>query len=170
MNVTSASKKRRRFALLSCAAIFLFCAALYQAQRFTALSDCVQARFQEPALTIEALRKGLENARKYKGDVTDATIWDERKDQRVSGAQSRSAALRVLLVYRRRGARLQRPFSFGRVSGAGRRYWLRRGSKGGGRALRRRKRGGKHADLSGKDVRRARRVCRHGRRRGGAGG
>ena len=99
--MTSTSNKKRYliFLVLSCAATFLFCAALGQYEQFSLQAESVHVRVKEPVLTIESIKVNLHNSLKYGGEVTDAAIWNETENQTVTGILNRTSALRVLTVY-----------------------------------------------------------------------
>lgn len=99
MRNTTTNRRRWLFILLSTVATVCFCMAIYQYQHFAALSDCVNVRYLQPSLTIEAVQQALQNEHEHKGDVVDATLWSESKAQAVTGEQERIELLRVLFVY-----------------------------------------------------------------------
>lgn len=99
--MTSTSNKKRYliFLVLSCAATFLFRAALGQYGQFSLQVESVHVRVKEAILTIESIKVNLDNSLKYGGEVTNAAIWNETENQTVTGILNRTSALRVLTVY-----------------------------------------------------------------------
>lgn len=85
--------------MLSAAAIACFCAAVYRSQQYGALSGSTVLRYEEPSLTIEAVKDALDTARAHEGKVQEAALWSEYENQAVSNEWGRDARLRVIHIY-----------------------------------------------------------------------
>jgi hypothetical protein len=93
-------KKRWVFFLMfSAVAITCFCAAVYQSQRYGALSGSTVLRYEEPSLTIEAVKDALDTVQAHGGKVHDVALWSEYEDQDVSNEWDRDARLRAIHIY-----------------------------------------------------------------------